>query len=157
MPYQLFQYPLPGPPDLADLNAWLAGHRIVSVNQHVVAAPGGALLVFVVQSVEAGPARAGAPSGPARKIDYKEELSAEDFALFSRLREARKMIAEAEGVPVYAVLTNEQLAEIAKRRPTSLSALSLIEGLGKARLEKHGSRLLALLTAPPESAPSATP
>lgn len=150
MPYQLFQYPLPGPPDLADLNAWLSSHRIVSVNQHVVAAPGGALLVFVVQSVEAGPTRPGTPSGPARKVDYKEELSAEDFALFSLLREERKKIAEAEGVPVYAILTNEQLAEMAKRRPASLSALSTIEGLGKARLEKHGSRLLAALRTPSE-------
>ena len=153
MYFQLFQYPLPGPPDLGDLNAWLASHRIVSVNQHVVAAPGGALLVFVVQSVEAGLTRPTLSSGTARKVDYKEALSPEDFALFSRLREERKKIAEAEGVPVYTVLTNEQLAEIAKRRPTSLSALGTIEGLGKARLEKHGSVLLALLNTPPTPAP----
>ena len=157
MHYQLFQYPLPGPPDLADLNAWLASHRIVSVNQHVVAAPGGALLVFVVQSVDAGSIRPGTASGPARKIDYKEELNAEDFALFSLLREDRKKIAEAEGVPVYAILTNEQLAEMAKRRPASLSALSTIEGAGKARLEKYGPRLLAVLTTPPEPTPLSPP
>ena len=43
------------------------------------------------------------------KIDYKEVLSAEDFALFSKLREVRKKLAEDKELPVYAICTNEQL------------------------------------------------
>ena len=156
MHFQLFQYPLPGPPDLADLNAWLASHRVVAVQQHVVTAPGGALLVFVVQSIEAGTSRTGTTSAAvARKIDYKEALSPEEFSLFSRLRDERKRIADAEGVPVYAVFTNEHLAEMAKRRPATLSSLGSIDGMGKARLEKHGARLLAIIASPAETSPSA--
>lgn len=147
MAYHLFQYPLPGPADLGDLNALLGSQRVVSVQQHLVPGPPGATLVFVVQTVDGAlPVRPGA----GRKIDYKEELSPEDFEVFSRLREERKKIAEEEGVPVYAVLTNEQLAEIARRKPTTPAALARIDGLGKARLEKHGARLLSHLTTGPQ-------
>jgi hypothetical protein len=43
-------------------------------------------------------------------VDYKEVLNEADFAVFSRLRDLRKVIAEKEAVPAYAIFTNEQLA-----------------------------------------------
>lgn len=155
MTFRVFQYPLPGPADLADLNAHLAGHRVVEVRQHLVSTGGGATLVFVVQSVSGGPARPDSGGGErSRKIDYRAELSPEDFAVYSRLREERKKLAEEEGVPVYAVFTNEQLAVLARTRPATLAAMGAIEGLGKARIEKHGERLLYLIHPP---APTAGP
>ena len=51
--------------------------------------------------------------GGKQRVDYKEVLSPADFALFAKLRDWRKATAEQEGIPVYAVLTNEQLAAIA--------------------------------------------
>jgi superfamily II DNA helicase RecQ len=72
-------------------------------------------------------------------------LSAEDFALFATLREQRKVLAEKEGVPVYAVFTNEQLAEIAKARPQSRNALGNIAGIGEAKVEKFADSILGLL------------
>jgi len=71
MTYRIFQYRLPmdGQPD--DLNAWLASHRVVSVTQHLAAAAGSSLLVFVVETTgEPTPKPA---SGP--KIDYKGNAS----------------------------------------------------------------------------------
>jgi len=41
------------------------------------------------------------------KVDYKEIAEAGDFALFSKLREVRKKLAEENGLPIYAVCTNE--------------------------------------------------
>jgi hypothetical protein len=41
-------------------------------------------------------------------VDYREVLKPEEFEVFSRLREWRKAVAEKEGIPVYAVLTNGQ-------------------------------------------------
>ena len=153
MAYQLFQYPLPGPVDLSELNACLATHRVVSVAQHLVSTAGGGTLVVVVQTVDS-PTRPGSSagaSGPARKIDYREELSPEDFEVFSRLRDERKKLAEAEGVPVYAIFTNDQLATMAKTRPATLAGISSIEGIGKARVDKHGPRFLTLCTAQPSA------
>jgi superfamily II DNA helicase RecQ len=153
MSYHLFQYPIPGPADLADLNACLASHRVVAVQQHLVPHPGGATLVFVVHTTETS-----LKTGPGRKIDWKEVLTPEDFTLYSRLRDQRKSLADAEGVPVYSVFSNDLLAEIARRRPASLADLSQIEGFGQARLQKYGPSLIALIhpraTSPHPETPS---
>jgi superfamily II DNA helicase RecQ len=78
-------------------------------------------------------------------VDYRQVLDASTFALFSRLRDLRKTLAEQENVPPYAVFTNEQLAEIAKRRCDSPAALGKINGIGTARVEKYGAILVATL------------
>jgi superfamily II DNA helicase RecQ len=74
-------------------------------------------------------------------------LSAADFGIFSALRELRKSLAEAEGVPVYAVFTNEQLAKFAQNRPATKVALEKVEGVGVAKVEKYGERVLAAIAA----------
>ncbi|MCB1227626.1 MAG: HRDC domain-containing protein [Verrucomicrobiales bacterium] len=141
MPFRLFQYPLPAPPELDDLNAYLDSHRIAAVSHHLASGPLGPMLVFVVQTVAGG----GRRPGKTEKIDYREVLNAEDFARFSRLREIRKQAAEAEGVPAYAVFTNAQLAEMVQKRCRSLADLEQIEGVGKARVERHGAGILETL------------
>ena len=54
------------------------------------------------------------------KIDYRAVLDERTFALFSHLREIRKALAEKEHLTPYAVFTNEQLAEVAKVRCSSV-------------------------------------
>jgi superfamily II DNA helicase RecQ len=77
-----------------------------------------------------------------RRIDYREILPPEQFALFARLRDVRKEIAEADGVPVFTVFTNEQLAEIVKRGCRTVPDLRRIDGIGEARAGRHGERIL---------------
>jgi superfamily II DNA helicase RecQ len=86
------------------------------------------------------------------KVDYKEILSAADFSLFSKLRETRKKLAEENGLPVYAVCTNEQLAEIAKRKPKSLAECMQIEGIGQGKADKFVPALLECINNENESA-----
>jgi superfamily II DNA helicase RecQ len=82
-------------------------------------------ITYQVQSEDqASPARKG-------KIDYREVLSADDFAVFAQLRILRKSIAEQQGVPVYALFSNEHLAEMVRRRVGSISALAEIEGIAR--------------------------
>jgi DNA helicase-2/ATP-dependent DNA helicase PcrA len=50
-------------------------------------------------------------------------------------------------VPVYAVLTNEQLAAVATKRPASAAALREVEGIGEAKAGKYGSAVLGLMAA----------
>jgi superfamily II DNA helicase RecQ len=78
-------------------------------------------------------------------LDYKEILEPADFACFVRLRELRKELAKKEEVPAYAIFTNEQLAEIAKSRPSSPSGLTKIEGIGESRAKKYGTEFLKAL------------
>ena len=86
------------------------------------------------------------PVSPRKgKIDYREVFNEPDFALFARLRNLRKTLAEQEGVPAYALFTNEQLAAMVHQRVTSKAALSAIDGVGTARIDKYGEAFLALL------------
>ena len=87
-------------------------------------------------------------SSKSSKVDYRAVLSKDDFVLFSRLRELRKRLAAEDGVPIYAVFTNEQLAAMARNRSSSLEELAAIEGIGRARVERHGEAFLALIKEP---------
>ena len=80
------------------------------------------------------------------KVDFKEVLSDSEFAVFARLRALRKERADADGVPAYAVFTNDQLAEMVQHRAVTVAALREIAGVGEARAEKYGAAFLAVLT-----------
>ncbi len=67
--------------------------------------------------------------------------------MFSRLRNARKEIAQSEAVPVYTVFTNEQLARMVQGRVMTKAGLEGIVGIGDARVAKYGERILATLLA----------
>lgn len=128
-----------------ELNAFLRGQRVLNVRRELVAEPGGAWWAICVEYLQS--AAAGSPSnvGGKGKIDYRETLNAEQFAVFSTLRDIRKELAEREGVPVYAVFTNEQIAEMVTKKADSLAALRKIGGVGDSRIEKYGERFVAAL------------
>jgi hypothetical protein len=118
-----------------DLNRFLRGHRIIQTWKEFVTTsgmPGWAILVEYMEDGKAGTA-------PQGKIDYKEILSEIDFAIFCRLRDVRKTLAEQHGLPVYAVFTNEQLAEIARKKPASTNELMKIDGIGQGKIEKFAA------------------
>lgn len=83
--------------------------------------------------------------GKRERIDYREVLGDADFAAYAELRRLRKHLADRDGVPAYAVFTNEQLAEMVKRRIGSVQSLEAIEGVGEARLEKYAEPFLDAL------------
>ena len=62
------------------------------------------------------------------------------------MRTLRKEIATEEGVQLYAVFTNEQLAQIVQGRVRTKEQLSKIPGVGETRVEKYGPRILHLLS-----------
>ena len=142
MQYKVFRIPVASSiPHEETLNGFLRSRRIVSVRHELVQDGANSAFCFLVEFV----ADNKEPEAGRGKIDYREVLSAVDFALFSRLRELRKVLAESNGLPVYAVYTNEQLAEIAKRKPESLAALGAIPGIGQGKLEKFGTAVLEAL------------
>lgn len=48
-------------------------------------------------------------------------------------------------MPAYTFLNNRQAAEVARRRPTTLTALKEISGIGEAKAAKFGQELLAVV------------
>jgi len=101
----------------AELNAFLAQHRVVSVEKQWLNAGVESHWAVCVSVAEGS-----GPLPEAGKVDYREVLDEADFAVFAELRVLRKTLAEAEGVPPYAVFTNEQLADLGRRRVTSAQA-----------------------------------
>ena len=93
------------------------------------------------ESVSEGPR----PTKFRSNIDYREVLAPDVFALFAKLREFRKRLAQEEGVPIYTVFTNEQLAQIAKNRIVTKSGLEKVDGVGGARLSKYADTLIRFL------------
>jgi len=126
----------------AEMNAFLRRHRVLAVKKEFVPDGENSFWTFCVEYLDGGGAGGLLPGGKLPKVDYKEVLKPEEFEVFSRLREWRKGVAEKEGVPVYTVLTNEQLAQMVQRKVSSKAALKEIEGVGEARVEKYGAAVL---------------
>jgi superfamily II DNA helicase RecQ len=129
----------------AEMNGFLRAQRVLAVKKEFVAAGENSFWTFCVEYLD-GAAGMGGLGGRGPKVDYREVLKPEEFELFSRLRDWRKGVAEKEGVPVYAVLTNEQLAQIVQKKVNSKAGLKEIEGVGDARVEKYGEALLSVVT-----------
>jgi ATP-dependent DNA helicase RecQ len=70
-------------------------------------------------------------------------LTPAEFTIYARLRTLRKEFADAQGVKLHAVLTNEQLAAIAKGQPRTLEDLGKIPGIGEKRIKDYGDAILA--------------
>jgi ATP-dependent DNA helicase RecQ len=68
-------------------------------------------------------------------------------ALFEQLRAERRTMAEEQGVPAYVVLHDATLREIAARRPGSLDQLLEVPGIGAAKADRYGERILAVVGA----------
>ena len=110
-----------------ELNGFLRSHRIATVDREFVADGSNSFWSICVTYTEG---QSPTPHTPARKrIDYRDVLNESDFAIFAKLRTLRKSLADKEGVPAYALFTNEQLAELVKRRCRTKSALGEILSL----------------------------
>jgi superfamily II DNA helicase RecQ len=72
------------------------------------------------------------------------DLSPEGAALEQRLREWRLAIAKKEGKPAFFVFGDSVLRAIAHVRPTNLTALAGIHGVGAAKLERFGADVCRL-------------
>ena len=130
-----------------NLNAFLRSHRVLTVHREFVGQGDNSFWALAVEYLEGpAPSGPGAARGGKQRIDYKEVLSSADFVLFAKLRDWRRKASEQEGIPVYAVLTNEQLAAIATNRSSSAAELREVEGIGEAKVSKYGEGMLQCLS-----------
>jgi superfamily II DNA helicase RecQ len=145
MKMQFFTIPMADSQEAAEaLNAFLAAHRVVHVERHFVAEGANSAWSICVSYTE-GDNRPAVDKRQQKKVDYRETLSEPQFAVFAKLRTLRKTLADQEGVPAYALFTNEQLAEMVRRPALSLEALAGIDGVGEARVTKYGEAFLRIL------------
>jgi superfamily II DNA helicase RecQ len=126
-----------------ELNKFCAGKKIIAVEKHFITDNENSFWAICLTYQESDgmlPYSAGNV-----KLDYKEILNEKDFAVFAKLRELRKALAEKEGIPAYSIFTNEQLAAAVSGKVSTQQALAKIKGIGKARVEKYGNIFLEIL------------
>jgi ATP-dependent DNA helicase RecQ len=70
---------------------------------------------------------------------------AADGALFERLRQLRKELANEHGLPPYVVFHDATLREMADRRPLTLDQFASLRGVGQGKLARYGERFIAAL------------
>ena len=138
--------------DEEELNRFLRSHKILTVHQEFVAEGINSAWHFAVEFLDGRSVEKSTAGDGRKRIDYREVLDPEAFALYARLRDWRKHVAEQEAVPLYTIFTNKQLAHIAEDRIQSNEGLRKVEGVGAARIEKYGAALIELVTSTPEKA-----
>jgi len=139
--YKFFTIPITHPNDSEqELNTFIGSHRVLVVQREFVSNGENSFWALAVEYL-ASSQDTSRQNNRKKTVDYREVLSTEDFALFSKLREWRKEVAEKEAVPVYTIFTNEQLAKIACNRVTGPKELQEIEGVGTSRIKKYAGIL----------------
>jgi len=129
-----------------ELNGFLASQKILSIDRQLVDQGINSFWAICVDYLHGAPGESKRNSNLSRSlVDYKVILPPEEFGVYSQLRDLRKEMAQTEAVPVYALFTNEQLAQMVQRRCHSRDDLAQIEGIGESKLDKYAERLLPLL------------
>lgn len=82
---------------------------------------------------------------PKRSLRRTNALLADP--VFDALREARRKLASDAGVPPYVIFHDSTLREIAERKPSRLSDLAEVQGVGHVKLERYGQAMLDALAA----------
>jgi ATP-dependent DNA helicase RecQ len=77
------------------------------------------------------------------------DLSAEQEAVFEKLRAWRGATAKEQSVPAYVVFHDATLRAIAVAAPSTLGELAGINGVGESKLSKYGESILELFASLP--------
>jgi ATP-dependent DNA helicase RecQ len=101
--------------------------------------------------LEKAPKQAGAASSPQPDPErlmprVAPKAAMADPGLFERLRRLRTELAEEEGVAPFVIFHDKTLRTIASHKPVTSAALLAIPGIGEAKVERYGRRVLELLT-----------
>ncbi len=67
-----------------------------------------------------------------------------DDQLFEDLRAWRLRRAHEQKVPAFVIFTDATLVAIAESMPGDLASLASVPGVGRAKLDRYGSEVLAL-------------
>jgi ATP-dependent DNA helicase RecQ len=96
-------------------------------------------------TVEKSSRRAASRTARQARATGGGDVAPADMAMFEALRTWRKQEASLQGLPPYVIFHDKTLAEIARMRPGSLSALAECGGVGQGKLERYGRAVMDIL------------
>jgi ATP-dependent DNA helicase RecQ len=85
------------------------------------------------------------PERKSARRQAAQAFPAADRALFDKLRAKRLELAKTQNVPPYVIFHDKTLAEMAARRPRSLTELAAIPGAGEVKLARYGEAFLTVI------------
>jgi len=93
------------------------------------------------------PAAAGSPpAGDEKRRSVRiDESDPAQAALFERLRELRKRLANEQGLPPYVIFHDATLREMARLQPLTLDQFANLPGVGQAKLARYGESFINAL------------
>ena len=142
MQLKVFTIPVASPEAMEEeANRFLRSHRVMTIDRQFTPDAGGYWTVFI--TYQDGTATAASAVSRSGKVDYREVLSPDEFGRFARYRDVRKELASQQGIPAYAVFTDEELAQIARMEEVSIEKIAAIKNVGK-RAEKYGAAFVDL-------------
>ncbi|MBN2093232.1 HRDC domain-containing protein [candidate division KSB1 bacterium] len=119
---------------LEEMNRFLRGNKILEVRDQLISNENGAYWCFCVRYIEKSYA---ARTDVKAKVDYKQILDEATFKKFVGLREIRKKVASDEGIPAFAVFTDEELAGLAKLDSITAKNMLSVKGIGDKKIERY--------------------
>lgn len=126
------------------LRSFTEDHEVLAVHEHLLHRDGQPLWGLLVSYRDrTRPGTRARP--PVPETEAAMEVPEADRALFEVLRKWRNERAKRDGRPTYILFRNRQLADIARTRPQTLTALRETHGVGEAKARDYGPELLALV------------
>jgi ATP-dependent DNA helicase RecQ len=138
--------------DDAPMREFIKDKEVLSINEHFFVKNEMPYLVLVMTYLptRAETLDARSQTGDGKNESWRELVKTEDVPLFNALRDWRSERCKRDGLPPYIICTNRQLAMIVNTRPESFAKLAQIDGIGKAKVEKYGEEILAVLLPQPQ-------
>jgi len=76
------------------------------------------------------------------KADKHAQKSQVDIALFSILRDVRKVIAEEQNMPAFVIFHDSTLTDMCEKRPTTMQEFLNVSGVGQVKAERYGKQFV---------------
>lgn len=135
-----FVSPFSEPSSHAELNNFLKSRRIINVEKRLIDGERGTGWIFLVEySDNDGSKQSYTMSS---KIDWRDVLNPSQFAVYDLLRKKRKEIGERTKIPLYGILSNEQLALMAQNPPKTKEEFIKIKEVGEQKYKQFGEEFL---------------
>ncbi len=77
-----------------------------------------------------------------RTVETIQKLDSQQSELYDVLRELRAILARESGVPAYVVFSNATLADMARKKPLTMSAFKKVSGVGELKAAWYGTAFL---------------
>ena len=138
-----FISPFSEPSASAELNNFLKSHRIINVEKRLIDGERGTGWVFLVEYTELEGGKSAYTM--SSKVDWRDVLNPSQFAVYDLLRKKRKEIGDKTKIPLYGILSNEQLALMAQNPPKNKEEFLKIKGVNESKYKQWGEIFIPII------------